>query len=206
LEAGGLEVGGLAVHAGFAHEVVDEGHVIDAGAEIGDHLGERFARLAVGGEFPDRLHPGAEAILERLDRFAEVGGLAMPAFEFGFVIEEIDMAGGPGHEELDDPFGAGGAMGHIAAGPQAPQGAGGGGLTLGRAGIFEQPLGVQQPGEGDPGEALPDLPQAVPTIDQGRGRTGRRERSGGHGNLGSAGRERDGRQRAGRWPAFESSA
>src|SRR5439155_9038001 len=54
LEAGGLEVGRLAVDARLADEVVDEGDVVHAGAQCRDGLAEVFATAAVAPELPGR--------------------------------------------------------------------------------------------------------------------------------------------------------
>jgi len=54
---------------------VYECHVVDDVAERGDDLAEVLATFAVRFEVPDRFQPRPEAILEYLDRLAEVGRL-----------------------------------------------------------------------------------------------------------------------------------
>jgi hypothetical protein len=95
---------------GFADHVMDEGEVVDDWAEGGDWFAEHFAGLAVGFEVPDRAEPWAETVLEGFDWFAEVARLAVASDEFGFEVEQVEVAGGPGHEELDDAFGARGVL------------------------------------------------------------------------------------------------
>jgi hypothetical protein len=49
-----------------------------------------------------RLHPRPESILERLDVFAEVGWLAVVLLQGRLVVEQIEVAGRSGHEQLND--------------------------------------------------------------------------------------------------------
>src|SRR5258706_9476498 len=45
--------------------------------------------------------------LKKLDFFAGIPGLAGTLLQFGLVVEQVEMAGGPGHEELHDALGLG---------------------------------------------------------------------------------------------------
>jgi hypothetical protein len=96
--------------AGFTDHVMDEGEIVDDWAESGDWFAEHFAGLAVGFEVPDRAEPWAETVLEGFDGFAEVARLAVASDEFGFEVEKVEVAGGTGHEELDDAFRARGVL------------------------------------------------------------------------------------------------
>ena len=107
VESGGLEERALGVDAGFSDHVMDEGEIVDDWAESGDRFAEHFAGLAVWFEVPDRAEPWAETVLEGFDGFAEVARLAVAFDEFRFEVEEVEVAGGTCHEELDDAFGAG---------------------------------------------------------------------------------------------------
>ncbi len=112
IESGGLQQRCLAVDAGLALEVVDERHFVDHFAQRGDHVAEHLARVAVGLEIPDRPQPGPQPVLKSLDMLAEIGGLAVVLDQRGFEIEQVDVAGCPRHEELNDPFGLGWMMQH----------------------------------------------------------------------------------------------
>ena len=94
----------MAVHARLADEVVDEGDVIDDVAEGSDDLAEPFARLAIGLEFPRTRETRARRRLKELHRFAGVPGFAVLLLEERLVVEGVDMARRPRHEELHDPF------------------------------------------------------------------------------------------------------
>ena len=110
IKPGRLEERPLAVNTGFAYHVVDESDVIHNRSKWGHNFAERFPTLAVGAEFPDRTQPRPQAILEGFHVFAEVRGLTMPFDQFWLVIEEIEVAGASGHEQLHDPFGFRGMM------------------------------------------------------------------------------------------------
>ncbi len=107
LEPSRLQIRRLAVDTGFAHQVVDECHLVGDPAEVGHRFTQQLPALAMRFEVPDRLHPGAEPILERLDVFPEVTLLTVAPHQFGFVVEQVDVAGGTRHEQLDDPLGFG---------------------------------------------------------------------------------------------------
>ena len=113
-ESGGLEQGRLRMDTALAHQVVDEGHVIDTATEWGHDLAEVLTALAVGFEFPGGGEGGAQSVLEKLHGLAGIPFLSVVFFEEGFVVPEIDMACGSGHEELDHPLGpwaCGGCLG-----------------------------------------------------------------------------------------------
>jgi hypothetical protein len=92
------------MHARRADHVVDERHPVDHVAERRHRLGEQLPAAAVGLEIPDRLEPGAEAVLKRLHVLAEVARLAVLPHELGLVVEEIDVAGRAGTEQLHHPL------------------------------------------------------------------------------------------------------
>ncbi len=93
------------MHAGLADHVVDEGHVVGAGSEWGDRIAEHAAAFAIRFEVPYGFLPRAESVLEGFDFFAEVGVFAVMFDQLRFVVEEINVAGGSAHEELDDALG-----------------------------------------------------------------------------------------------------
>ena len=92
------------MHAGFADHVVNEGEIVDDAAERGHDLAEHLSGLAVGLEIPERAQPRSEAVLKRFHRLAEIARLPVSFDQLGFVVEEIEVAGGAGHEELHDAF------------------------------------------------------------------------------------------------------
>ena len=110
LESGGLQISGLTMHTGLADQVVNKGHVVNAGTERSDRFADCFATFTVAIKAERRLHPRAETILKDLDWFTEVRRFTMSLFKLGFVIPEIDMTGGTRHEQLDDSCGLGRMM------------------------------------------------------------------------------------------------
>lgn len=102
LESSGLEIGRLTVNACLSDQIVDEGHVVHHRCQIRDDFAQRVSALPVSLEFPDGLQPGPKSILKRLHRLAKITLLSVPLHQFLFEIEEIQMAGGTRHEELDD--------------------------------------------------------------------------------------------------------
>jgi hypothetical protein len=147
LKTGGLQERGGAVHAGLADHVVDEGEVIDDVAERGDDLAEHFAGLAVGAKIPERAEPRAETVLEDLDGLAEIAGLAVAFDQLGFVVEEIEVAGGAGHKKLHDAFRFGGVV-------QRARG-------RGRRIRGEGTVVAEHRGEGETAEAAAGLPEEI---------------------------------------------
>ncbi len=97
-----LQQRGLRVNSGLAHDVVDEREFVRDRAEVRDGIAQHFAGLAIRPELPHRFLPRTEAVLKRFDGLAEVAGLAVPLHQLGLEVEEVEMAGGPGHEELND--------------------------------------------------------------------------------------------------------
>src|SRR5204863_9919273 len=77
IEAGRLQVGGLAVYAGSTNHVVDEGDVVDAIAQRGNHFTERLPAVPIGTEAEGGFHPRAETVLKRFDVLSEVRFLAV---------------------------------------------------------------------------------------------------------------------------------
>src|SRR5262249_22669504 len=108
IEAGGLQERALRMHTGLADHVMNESEFIDDAAERRDRFAELLAALAVRLEFPERSEPGPEPILERLDVLAELGRLAVPLNKFRLKVEQIDMTGAAGHEQLHDALRLGG--------------------------------------------------------------------------------------------------
>ena len=96
------------MHAGLADHVVHKGHVIDTSTERRDDLAKPLAALAVGLELPHRFLPRAKAILKSLHLLAEIRLLAVVLDQRGLVIEEVNVAGRPAHEELHHPLRFGG--------------------------------------------------------------------------------------------------
>ena len=74
------------------------------GPERRDDVAEHLAARAVGRKSQTGRSHGPEAVLERLDVLAEVRRLAVPLDQLGLEVEQVDVAGGPGHEELDHPL------------------------------------------------------------------------------------------------------
>ncbi len=112
IEPGGLQQGSLAMHAGLADHVVDEGHFVDHLAQRCDYFAQQFAALAVRLKIPNGLHPRAQAVLKRFDRLAKIGRLAMVLEQSGLEVEQIDVAGRSGHEQLHHALGLGRKMRH----------------------------------------------------------------------------------------------
>ena len=104
LEPCRLKVRRLAVHAGLAHQIVHERHLIDHLPEVGHHIAEWLARLTVRPERPHRFHPRTQPILEGLDRFAEITRLSVTFHQLGLVVEQVEMTRRPRHEQLDHPL------------------------------------------------------------------------------------------------------
>ena len=92
----------------------DDSEVVDDAAEIGEHLGEFGSGLAMLFEFEGGGHHGGVLIDEGVALSFEDGFGHAAAVVFGeerFVIEEVELAGGTGHEEVDDAFGFGSVVG-----------------------------------------------------------------------------------------------
>ena len=92
---------------------VDEAKVIDVLGNVRKEAADPTTGLAVLFEIPEGLKELALALFSK-GVFAdadEVEGLSVAFDEFGFVVEGIDMAGAPGHEEEDDALGAAGKDG-----------------------------------------------------------------------------------------------
>src|SRR5262249_23349077 len=92
------------MYARLADHVMDERDLIDDITERGYHLAQLLPGLAVGFELPDGLEPRTQAILERFDMFAELGRLPVLLHKFRLEVEQINVAGPAGHEELHDPL------------------------------------------------------------------------------------------------------
>jgi hypothetical protein len=78
--------------------------------------------------------------------FAEVTGLAVVLDQFWFKIEEVEMAGGSGHEELDDAFGARRVMQ---------------GVRLGSRADGEGVVVAEERGEGDSTQSAAGIPEEL---------------------------------------------
>ena len=131
---------------------MDEGDVVHDPAQFRDTLTEHLAALPVRAKRPERLHPRSQAILERLDGLPEIAVLPVPLDQLGLVVEEVDVAGGARHEQLDDPLGTRPELG--GAGSRAR----GGGVC----GCSQQPIETQHSGQCDATEAASGLPKELP--------------------------------------------
>ena len=89
---------------------MDERHVIDTGRQVGHQAADVLAARAVLLPCPGALHDRPRRALEQLDLAAGVELLAVPLDQLRLVIEGIDLAGRPRHEQLDDPLGLGPAV------------------------------------------------------------------------------------------------
>ena len=88
---------------------------------------------------------------------AEIRRLAVPLDQLGLEVEEVDVAGGPGHEELDHPPGPG-RMVQAAVGAQP-------GERAAAAGVGgEQAVGPQQGRERDAAQASTALPEEIAPV------------------------------------------
>ncbi len=79
--------------------------------------------------------------LEQLDLLAGIPRFAVVADQARLVIERVALAGGTGHEQLNDALGFRGEV---------------------RSG--EQSVGIKQTGQGDSAESAAELPQKLPAI------------------------------------------
>ena len=98
------------MHVGFGDHGFQERHVVGALGEMGHEIGYPLARLSALFPRPRRGHDHARIALEEFHFLAGVEGLAGLLREEGLVIEGIALAGGAGHEQLDDALGARGMM------------------------------------------------------------------------------------------------
>jgi len=89
LKPSGLQVSGLAVHAGFAHEIMHEGQIIHHFTQRRDGFRQMLAALSMGCEGKGRLHPRPEPVLKRLHVFTKIALLAMMSNERRLEIECI---------------------------------------------------------------------------------------------------------------------
>ncbi len=76
--------------------------IVHDGGEVRNGLADLLPTLAVGFELPDRGFPRTESVLERFDGFAEVARFSVVLDEVRFEVEQVKVACGSGHEELDD--------------------------------------------------------------------------------------------------------
>src|SRR5215831_5911602 len=105
LKSRGLQIGSLTMHSRLADHVVNEGDVVYDPAEVCDDFAEEFATLAIRLKFPHWFQPRTKSVLKRFDVLAKIRFLPMPFDQFRFEIKQVDMAGSPGHEQLDDALG-----------------------------------------------------------------------------------------------------
>ena len=106
-ETSGLQVRRGGMNACFANQVMHKSDLIHHGPQIGHHFAQRLAALSVRPKFPGGRHPGAQPILEGFDVFTEISRFALMFDQCRFVIEQIDMTGCSGHEQLNHPLGLG---------------------------------------------------------------------------------------------------
>ena len=149
-ETGGLQEGGLAMHAGTADDIMHEGDIVHDVTDGRDDVAEHLARLTVGLEFPRRREGRARAALEEFDGFARIPLLAVFLLEEGFVVPHVDVAGCTRHEELDDALGLGRSVEDTAGG---------------RGG--EEGFLSEQAGEGDTAEAAAGAEEEVTAVHRG---------------------------------------
>ncbi len=169
-EPGVHEIFTGAVGVGISGERVDEAHVIDEVAEVGDEVGDHFPALAAGSEFPGAFGEHALFALEGDEVIGTGHGLAVVADEVGFIVEGIELAAGTGAEDHEDLFGGGGEVGWSG-------GVGIGGVDIGADGIFaggtlalgiaEEAVEVEQVGEGDGAEAGAGVAEEAASVEQG---------------------------------------
>ncbi len=138
----------------------DKADIVGDGGEPGEGFGEFHAGLSMGGEFELGAHHGGIGADEGEALAVSDGwgqGFAVHAGEGGLGVKEVEMAGGAGHEEVDDGFGlaAEGAW----LGVEGVEGIEGGGGGIG-----------EEAGEGDFAEADAAVAEEVAAVDvEGRG-------------------------------------
>ncbi|MFM1944028.1 MAG: hypothetical protein RI897_3010 [Verrucomicrobiota bacterium] len=159
-----------AVGVGVSGERVDEAHIIDQVGEVRDEVGNHFAALAAGSEFPGAFGEHTLFALEGDERVSARHGFAMVPDEFGFVVESIELAAGAGAEDHEDLFGGGGEVGWSGC-------VGVGGVDFGSDGVFprgalalgigEEAIGVEEVGEGDGAEAGARVAEEATSVEEG---------------------------------------
>src|SRR5262249_14439637 len=156
-EAGRLHEGRRAVDVRLRDHGGNEGDVVHAGRQAGQQAADVLAALAVLLPRPGAFHVRAGVALEQLDLAAGVELRAVALDQLGLVIEGIDLAGGPGHEQLHDAPSAGAVV-------QAAVEVGAalaGGLT------GEQAVAAEQGGQRDAAEAAAGMPEKMAAIESG---------------------------------------
>ena len=98
------------MHAGLPHHVVHERDVVDHRAQLRDGFRQQLPALTEGPEVPHRTEPRPQTVLKRLDLLAEIARLPVTLHKLRLEVEQIDMTGRPGHEELHHPLGPGSDM------------------------------------------------------------------------------------------------
>jgi hypothetical protein len=86
----------------------DQADVVGDFGQVREGFGDFHAALAVLGEFELRAHHGGVRADEGEPLTASDGGrqgLAVHPGEFRLGVEKVEVAGGTGHEEVDDGFG-----------------------------------------------------------------------------------------------------
>src|SRR6516225_7682148 len=89
---------------------MNERHIVHTGTEVRDEIAHPFSALAVLFPVPGTFHQRAWVALEQFHFAAGVELLAGAFDELRLVIKRVALAGGAGHEELHDTFGAGGMV------------------------------------------------------------------------------------------------
>jgi hypothetical protein len=87
---------------------LDDADVVGDGGEMREDVGDLGATLAVPGEGEARAEHGGVGADEGValaadDRWRE--GLALELGELRLVVEEVELAGGAGHEQVNDGLG-----------------------------------------------------------------------------------------------------
>ena len=89
--------------------------------------------------------------LKQLDLFARIERLAVALDQLGLVVERVALAGGAGHEQLDDPLGLGPMMqAAVQIGAPGP-----------RPGIGQQSAFAQQRGQRDAAQSAAEIPEKL---------------------------------------------
>src|SRR5262249_25910217 len=115
------------------------------GAQRPDAIINPFATLTVLAPFPRRLHRLAGTGLEQFDLLAGIPLLAVIAYKARLVVEGVALAGGTGHEQLNDTLRLGSEV-----------------RPAERSG--EQSLLNQQARQGDAAKSAAELPEELPAI------------------------------------------
>jgi hypothetical protein len=110
---------------------LDDAEIIDDGREVRQHLGQLRPALAMPAKAKTRAQDGSVVADEGVTLIADDRGRYGPAFQLGearLVIEQLELARGAGHEQMDDRPG----LGHEMRPPRGERVDGGLGLPVAR--------------------------------------------------------------------------